>query len=422
MRRVTIGALAFTLTLGAATPAIVHSEDPEPDHHFTAPSDAGFAVDGIIAVREVIRREIRRGGMPGAALAAGRGAALVVEEGFGRVGWSGSSAAVHADRTIYDVASLTKVVATAAAAMLLVEDGKIRLDEPVGSYLPDFPHRRVTLRHLLTHTSGLPAGLSLRNLTPAQARARVLSAPLQRNPGVAVEYSDVGFVVLWEALQRAAGEPLPDLLARRIYTPLGMSATRFLPGPGCQRCAPTKHLKNGTAVRGIVHDPLADALGGVSGHAGLFSTAHDLARFAAMLANGGELDGARIFEESTIRDFTRAQPGAEARALGWDTPSQDPEKIAESTVQSLSPQAFGHYGFTGTSLWVDPATGLWVVVLTNRVYAPRASNGIRELRRSIHDHLALELPQPAHQRHASSNHFPHPHRSRSVRPHAGQAA
>jgi CubicO group peptidase (beta-lactamase class C family) len=391
MRRVTIGALAFTLTLGAATPTVVHSEDPEPDHHFTAPTEAGFAVAGITAAREALRREIRRGGTPGAALAAGRGAALVVEEGFGRVGWSSGTSAVHADRTVYDLASLTKVVATAAAAMLLLEDGKIRLDEPVRSYLPEFPHRRVTIRHLLTHTSGLPVGLSLRGLTPAQARARVLQAPLQRNPGAAVEYSDIGFIVLWEALQRAAGEPLPKLLSRRIYQPLGMRATRFLPGEGCQRCAPTKHLKNGTAVRGLVHDPLAAALGGVAGHAGLFSTAHDLARFAAMLAAGGDLDGVRIFEEATIREFTRAQPGADSRALGWDTPSLDPEVIAESTVQSLSAQAFGHYGFTGTSLWVDPTTGLWMVVLTNRVYAPRAANRIRELRRSVHDHLALAL-------------------------------
>jgi CubicO group peptidase (beta-lactamase class C family) len=391
MRRVTIGALAFTLTLGAATPAIVRSEDPEPDHHFTTPADAGFSAAGLAGVRETILQEIRRGGTPGATIAAGRGAALVLEEGFGRVGWSNSTDRVDADRTIYDLASRTLGVATTAAAMLLLEDGRLQLEEPVATYLPGFPHRRVTIRHLLTHTSGLPAGLSLRNLTPAEARARVLQAPLQRNPGVAVEYSDVGFITLWFALERIAEEPLPNLLTRRIYAPLGMRSTRFLPGEGCRECAPTKHLKNGTVVRGLVHDPLAQALGGVAGHAGLFSTAHDLARFAAMLAAGGELDGVRIFEEETIRLFTRAQPGAEARGLGWDTPSLDPEVMAESTVQSLSTLAFGHYGFTGTSLWIDPATGLWVVVLTNRVYAPRAPNRIRELRRSVHDHLALAL-------------------------------
>jgi CubicO group peptidase (beta-lactamase class C family) len=391
MRRVTIGALAFTLTLGAAVPAFVRSEDPEPGHHFIAPAEAGLSVLGIDAAREAIRMEIRRGGTPGATLATGRGSALVIEEGFGGVSWSSASARVDPDRTLYDLASLTKVVATAAAAMLLYEDGKLRLDDPVSAYLPEFPHRRVTIQHLLTHTSGLPAGLSLRNLTPAQARARVVRAPLHRNPGTAVEYSDVGFITLWYALERAAGEPLPDLLARRIYSPLGMRSTRFRPGEGCRSCAPTKYLKNGTAVRGVVHDPLAEALGGVAGHAGLFSTSHDLARFAAMLAAGGELDGIRVFQDETIRLFTRAQPGAEARALGWDTPSQDPEEMAESTVQSLSPRAFGHYGFTGTSLWVDPSSGLWMVVLTNRVYAPRAPNRIRELRRAIHDHLALAV-------------------------------
>ncbi len=389
MRRVTIGALAFTLTLGAATPAIVRSEDPEPDHHFIAPAEAGLAATGIDAAREAIRREIRRGGTPGATLAAGRGAALVLEEGFGRVSWSSAATRVDPDRTSYDLASLTKVVATTAAAMLLHEDGKLRLDEPVATYLPEFPHRRVTIRHLLTHTSGLPAGLSLRNLSPAQARARVIKTPLQRNPGTAVEYSDVGFITLWAALERAADEPLPELLGRRVYAPLGMRSTLFRPGEGCRSCAPTKYLKNGTAVRGVVHDPLAEALGGVAGHAGLFSTSHDLARFAALLAAGGELDGVRIFREETILRFTRAQPGADSRALGWDTPSLDGE--TESTVQHLSPRAFGHTGFTGTSLWVDPETGLWVVVLTNRVFAPRASNGIKELRRAIHDHLALAV-------------------------------
>lgn len=391
MRRVTIGALAFLLTLGAATPAAVRSEDPEPEHAFIAPAEAGLAATGLEGAREVILREIRRGGMPGATLAVGRGAALVLEEGFGRVGWSNTTDRADPDRTIYDLASLTKVVATTAAAMLLYEDGKLDLDDAVSSHLPEFPHRRVTFRHLLTHTSGLPAGLRLRNVTPAQAKARVLRTPLHRNPGTAVEYSDLGFITLWYALEKVAGEPLPDLLTRRIYAPLGMRSTRFAPGPGCRSCAPTKLLKNGTAVRGVVHDPLAEALGGKAGHAGLFATSHDLARFAAMLAAGGELDGVRIFEEETIRLFTRAQPGADSRALGWDTPSQDPEVIEESTVQSLSPLAFGHYGFTGTSLWVDPATGLWMVVLSNRVYAPRARNGIRELRRAVHDHLALAV-------------------------------
>jgi CubicO group peptidase (beta-lactamase class C family) len=136
MRRVTIGALAFTLTLGAATPAIVLSGDPGPDHHFIAPADAGLAVSELALAREAIRREIRRGGTPGAALAAGRGGALVLEEGFGKVGWTASAERVDPDRTIYDLASLTKVVATTAAAMLLVEDERLRLDEPVASYLP----------------------------------------------------------------------------------------------------------------------------------------------------------------------------------------------------------------------------------------------------------------------------------------------
>lgn len=391
MGRVTIGALAVTLTLGAATPTVVHSEDPTLEHAFVDPAEAGLAAAGIEDARTAIRREIRRGGMPGATLAVGRGAQLVLEEGFGRVGWSQSTDRVDPDRTIYDLASLTKVVATTAAAMLLHEDGKLDLDDAVSNHLPEFPHRRVTFRHLLTHTSGLPAGLRLRNVTPLEARARILRTPLHRNPGAAVEYSDLGFIILGYALEEVAGEPLAELLTRRIYAPLGMHSTRFNPGRGCGSCAPTKLLRSGRVVRGVVHDPLAEVLGGEAGHAGLFATSHDLARFAAMLAAGGELDGIRIFEEETIRLFTAPQPEADSRALGWDTPSRDPEVLEESTVQSLSPHAFGHYGFTGTSLWIDAETGLWIVVLSNRVYAPRARTGIRELRRAVHDHLALAV-------------------------------
>lgn len=187
MRRVTIGALAFTLALGVATPAVLRSEDPRPGHVFITPAEVGLAVEGIEGAREAIRREIRRGGMPGATLAVGRGAALVLEEGFGRVGWSSTTDRVDPDRTIYDLASLTKVVATTAAAMLLYEDGKLDLDDAVSAHLPEFPHRRVTFRHLLTHTSGLPAGLRLRNVTPAQARVRILRTPLQRDPGTEVD-------------------------------------------------------------------------------------------------------------------------------------------------------------------------------------------------------------------------------------------
>jgi len=395
MRRVTIGALTISLSLGVAIPLSAHlvseSTGTDPVHTLTPPTEVGLSTEKLGETRRVIESMILANAAPGAAIAIGRGPAIVLEEGFGRIGWSNQTDRVDPDETIYDLASLTKVVATTAVAMSLYEEGLLDLDARVTDHLDSFPYEEITFRHLLTHTSGLPAGIAHHRLSFAETERRVREAPLRHSPGSEVVYSDIGFINLWYALEEITGEPLPELLDRRIYGPLGMRSTSFQPGAGCKRCAPTKLLKSGRMVRGIVHDPLAEKLGGVAGHAGLFSTAHDLARFAAMLAAGGELDGVRIFQEETIDLFTRAQPGAESRALGWDTPSLDPEKREDSTVQSFSTRAFGHYGFTGTSLWIDPESGLWVVVLTNRVYAPRAPNAIRELRRTIHDYLALAV-------------------------------
>ncbi|HEX6749233.1 MAG TPA: serine hydrolase domain-containing protein [Longimicrobium sp.] len=333
--------------------------------------------------------QVRAGAFPGAALAIGREDQTVLERGIGRIGWSASAAKVDADRTVYDLASLTKVLATTPAVMLLVEDGKMDLDAPVSRYLPEFSggaKERVTIRHLLTHTSGLPAGVALDAATPDAAWRQLLRTPLVREPGEAVVYSDVGMNVLFAAAQRAAGEPLFRLLDRRVYGPLKMRATTYLPGAGCQTCAPTLRDENDEPVQGLVHDPIARALGGVAGNAGLFSTAHDLGRFAAMLANGGELDSVRVFREETVRMFTARQPGAGTRALGWDTPG--PNGSGGFGVKA-SQASFGHTGFTGTSIWIDPERHTWSVLLSNRVYQPRAPNTIMALRRRVNDRVAV---------------------------------
>ena len=156
-------------------------------------------------------------------------------------------------------------------------------------------------------------------------------------------------------------------------------------GANCDRCAPTQLKRDGMPYRGTVHDPIARAMGGVAGNAGLFSTAHDLARFAAMLARGGELDGVRVLRAETIHQFTQRQPGAGTRALGWDTPDRSG---AGAAGLHISTRAFGHTGFTGTSLWVDPDRGTWAVLLTNRTYLPQASNRIQAVRRTLHDWVA----------------------------------
>jgi CubicO group peptidase (beta-lactamase class C family) len=333
--------------------------------------------------------QVRAGAMPGAALAVGRQDQTVLERGIGRIGWSASAAKVDADRTVYDLASLTKVVATTPAVMLLVEDGKMDLDAPVSRYLPEFSggaKDRVTIRHLLTHTSGLPAGVDLDAGSPDASWKQLLRTPLVHAPGEAVVYSDVGMNVLFAAAERAAGEPLFRLLDRRVYGPLKMRTTTYLPGEGCPTCAPTLRDENDEPVQGLVHDPIARDLGGVAGNAGLFSTAHDLGRFAAMLANGGELDGVRVFRAETVRMFTARQPGTGTRALGWDTPG--PNGSGGFGVKA-SADSFGHTGFTGTSIWIDPDRHAWTVLLSNRVYQPRAPNTIMALRRKVNDRVAI---------------------------------
>lgn len=346
---------------------------------------ARLEAEKLAAAERLVQAEVRRGAFPGAALAAGRGAHMELLRGIGNAEWGKYE--VNAERTVYDIASLTKVVATTTAVMLLVEDGKMALDVPVSRYLPEFSggqKDRVTVRHLLTHTSGLPAGAGASG-TPAQVLRTLIRTPLRAAPGEQMVYSDVGFVVLWEAARRAARQDLEQMLQARVFGPLGMKSTRYNPGgEACDRCSPSFTNDAGKPVRGKVHDPTARKLGGVAGNAGLFSTAADLARFAAMLANGGELEGMRVLDESTIRQFTARQPNAGNRALGWETPKAS----GGSSGSQVSRKAFGHTGFTGTSLWVDPERGTWTVLLANRTFDPHASNRIQALRRAVNDRVA----------------------------------
>jgi CubicO group peptidase (beta-lactamase class C family) len=383
--------LAASLNV-ASGPAVPADSAPLSDpvvrtsgHAVATPRSVGLSLSALVRAEAAVIEEARRGGFPGAALAVGRRDQIVLEQGIGWTGWGPDDGEVDPERTVYDIASLTKVVATTTAVMLLVEDGKMALDAPVSDYLPEFSgagRERVTVRHLLTHTSGLPAWAEIWGPTPEAALARALRTPLQHAPGERVEYSDVGFVVLFAAAERAAKEPVFRLVDRRVFGPLKMRFTTYAAGAGCGVCASTARTR-GDAFQGKVHDPIARQLGGVAGNAGLFSTVHDLARFAAMMANEGELEGVRVLRAETIRDFTRRQAGT--RALGWDT--RAPGGAGAGGVR-VSPRSFGHTGYTGTSIWIDPERGTWAVLLANRTYEGEGRNRMQALRRAVNDHVA----------------------------------
>jgi len=359
-----------------------------------APSAVGMSAARLATIDRVVERGIRAGGYPGAAVVVGRKGAAVWEKGFGRLGWTSDAGSVVPERTIYDLASLTKVVGTTTAVMILFDEGKIRLDDRVVQYIPEFTggaKDAVTIRMLLEHRSGLPAGRDLWRIssTPEEARAAVISTPLFAAPGQYVEYSDLGADMLGFVVEAVSGEKLDHFLDTRVFVPLGMTDTRFRPDGSLRgRIAPTElNPPRGYPLRGEVHDENAYALGGVAGHAGLFSTASDLAVFAQMMLNGGSYNGTRIVADSTVKLFTRR--AAATRALGWDTCGGK-----GSCGEYLSSSAYGHTGFTGTSLWIDPEREMFVVLLTNRVHAAKArrpAKVISDVRADLADAAALAV-------------------------------
>jgi CubicO group peptidase (beta-lactamase class C family) len=354
-----------------------------------------MSAERLAKIDHVIERGIKAGGYPGAAVVVGRRGSAVWEKGFGHLGWNASDADVTPG-SIYDLASLTKVVGTTTAVMLLYDEEKIQLDEPVKTYLPEFSGGNkdlVTVRMLLEHRSGLPAGRDLWRIasSPADARRAVLETPLAFKPGQYEEYSDLGADVLGFMVERVSGETLDAFLDARVFKPLGMTETMFRPSPVLRsQIAPTEiNPPRGYPLRGEVHDENAYALGGVAGHAGIFSTANDLSVFAQMMLNGGEYQGTRLLKESTVSLFTKNTASRGTRALGWDTCGHQ-----GSCGKYLGDNAYGHTGFTGTSLWIDPEHQMFVILLTNRVHAARAKRPatvIADVRADLSDAAALAV-------------------------------
>jgi serine-type D-Ala-D-Ala carboxypeptidase len=377
-----------------------------------------FFSTAFAIVQEAIREHV----FPAAAVAVAKGGHLVARKTFGSFAYSedgeefaGNRLPVDAD-TPFDVASVTKAVATTTMAMILYERGQVELDAPIFGAIPEFladsgggvDRRRseVTFRNLLAHSSGLPAYEKL--FLEAGSREELLRAafamPLAADPGSRAEYSDIGFIVLGAALERIAGESLDRFCQREIFGPLAMSATAFtppremrhrvpptadereLPGqanrPGIRNQARSTFRKR--VIQGEVQDENAFLLGGVAGHAGLFSTAGDLARFAQMMLDGGS----PIVRPETVALFTRREstPPATSRALGWDTPSSPSQ-----SGKHFGSRSYGHLGYTGTSLWIDPECQLSIAMLTNRTWPDCSNQAIKQVRPRFHDAILETL-------------------------------
>jgi CubicO group peptidase (beta-lactamase class C family) len=348
------------------------------------------------SIQGVLERAMTDGAFPGAFAVVGRSDSVLVRIGVGTLDRGPSP--LPDENTIWDLASLTKVVALTSAVMQLAEQRAVDLDAPVGRYLREWtgPEKgRVTIRHLLTHTSGLPAWRPLYKeaTTPDAARALAVATPLDTLPNVRMVYSDLGAIVLGQVVERVSGEPLDAYVARHVFGPLRMTDTQYRPSPGLlPRIAPTEFDSwRQRHLRGEVHDENAFGLGGVSGHAGLFSTGRDLARFARMYLKGGTLDGVRIVSPETIRLFTAVQDSTMShRALGWETPNG-----ANSAGRFMGRPAFGHTGFTGTSIWMDPSRDVFVILLTNRVNPTRQNPRIGGVRVALADAVVRVLDQDA---------------------------
>lgn len=347
-------------------------------------ADEPLHADALRTVDTVILEAIDQGKCPG-------GVFRVEQEGRWYQKAYGSRALVPEQEvmtvdTIFDLASLTKVVATTPSIMILVERGSVSLDAPVQQFVPEFRGEgrgAITVRHLLTHTSGLPPGISTRGSWAGSAAAieKACAVKLRTQPGEAFKYSDVNFILLGEIVQRVSAKPLEVFVQENLYGPLQMVDTGYLP-PAAKlpRIAPTE-VVDGEPLLGIVHDPTARKMGGVAGHAGLFSTASDLSRYARMLLNLGELDGVRVFKPETVRLMTRVQTPPELsvkRGLGWDLDSG----YSGPRGEIFPPGSYGHTGWTGTSMWMDPSSMGFVIFLSNRNH-PTEDGSVIALRRRL---------------------------------------
>jgi uncharacterized protein YbbC (DUF1343 family)/CubicO group peptidase (beta-lactamase class C family) len=340
-----------------------------PKLNVVAPSAAGMDAGRLAFIDRAVEDEIAAKKLPGCVVLVGRQGRIAFLKAYGNRQLEPEPVTMTID-TVFDLASLTKPVATATSLMILVEQGKLQIRDRVAQYIPEFAQNgkdRITVLQLLTHQSGLIADNPLSDFDegPERALERICALNLQAEPGKKFIYSDVSFIVLGELVKRLSGKTIHEFSRERIFRPLGMDETDYLPGPELRaRAAPTEK-RDGNWMQGEVHDPRAQRLGGVAGHAGLFSTAADLAVYAQMMLERGRFPGGRILSSRIVDLMTEpvAVPGG-FRGLGWDMQTG----FSINKGELMSPSAYGHGGFTGTGLWIDPELDLFVVFLSNRVH------------------------------------------------------
>jgi serine-type D-Ala-D-Ala carboxypeptidase len=345
----------------------------------------------------VLRSGIDQRAFPGATVAVTHQGKLIAHKGLGHFTYDATSPAVTAE-TIYDLASVTKVIATTTACMILYDRGLFKLDQPLVELLPGFAEsgagqndarRQVTLCMLLAHSSGLPAYIKLFQTAhnKDELLAQALRVPLTANPGSRAEYSDIGFILLGQAMEKLFGEPLDQFCRREIFAKLDLSHTCFNPIAGLKLAIPPTEDDRAfrhRLIQGEVNDENASVMGGVAAHAGCFSTVLDVSVFAQCILQGGT----PLVKKETLGIFTRRQdsPAGTSRALGWDTPSQPSQ-----SGRYFSSRSYGHLGYTGTSLWIDPDRRLSVTLLTNRTWPDRGSQSIKQFRPAFHDAIIEAL-------------------------------
>jgi CubicO group peptidase (beta-lactamase class C family) len=372
-----------TITLSAASPAW--------------PQSLG-EVDGLV------EQGVHRGLYPGAVVVIGRRDSLLYARGYGHFTWQSGSPVPSPDSTFWDIASITKVVGTTSAVMRLVDTGRLDLDAPVRRYLPRFAgglKDQVTVRMLLDHTSGL------RSYAPLFQHARTRESAIEllyterpnRRPGDLAVYSDLNAIFLGLIVESVSQLPLDRFVTGEVFEPLGLKHTTYHPGPAVRRQTMPSALWRGHPIQGQVNDPNAAILGGAAGHAGIFATGMDLARYAQVWLRGGVGPNGQWVSPSTIKRFLTRGVNSGPRLLGWDTPElNNDEPSLYGTL--ISDAAYGHTGFTGTEIWIDPTRDLFLVFLTNRTFDPRARDahrGLRSLRTELSDAAIRLVPHTCQQ-------------------------